>query len=145
MATKNSSVQRGCHFTWIPSRACSVLSREVLKQTWPRGFVRVAVQTLTQGAGQEQGHKTPCFSCYRPEIKGSSALPAQLGGESGPAAASEQGSSHDKSVPDLTDSAFQGWTRLVLAPCTKCPLPSPLPRTLSTCSHSRQAPGPPLS
>lgn len=79
------------------------------------------------------------------KIKGSSTLPAQLRGEGGAAGvASEQGSSHDKSVPDLTDSAFQGWTRLVLAPCTKCPLPSPLPRTLSTCSHSSQAPGPPL-
>lgn len=86
------------------------------------GPVHVAAQTTAWWRGRSKPVRCHAFPATGLEVKGSSppSSPVMKRG-AGLRGAAEQWSSHDKYGEIWLIAPSWGWTRLALAPCTKCP------------------------
>lgn len=103
-------------------RLCFSASLDALKPAWPRRFVHAAVQTTAWQRGRSRPMKCHAFPATGLEIKDSSPLPAQWWREGGTAGwLQNSGAAMTNTAEIWLIAPFWGWTRLALAPCTKCP------------------------
>lgn len=103
-------------------RLCSYVSLDVLKPAWSRRFVHVAAQTTAWWRGRSKPVRCHAFPATGLEVKGSSPLPPQWWREGGTAGRLlNSGAAMTNTAEIWLIAPSWGWTRLALAPCTKCP------------------------